>query len=232
MRQEKIECSNCQSRGHSLFHYCGPAELDVLDAHKSSNVYKKGQILFFEGNNPLGLFCINHGLFKVYKTGLDGKEQILYLAKPGDFMGYRALIAEEPYTASAEALDESVACFIPKADFTRVLEQQPDISRKLMRSLCHELGIAAEKLTSMAQKTVRERLAETLLLLYESFEHQNNDTISIQLPREDIANITGTSTETVIRLLSEFKEDGMIELKGRNIRVANPSALKKAARLS
>jgi len=183
MRQDKIDCSLCNAHASSLFRFCGHQTLELIDAHKSSNAYRKGQIIFFEGNQPLGLFCVNKGVFKIYKAGPDGKEQILYLAKPGDFLGYRALIADEPYTASAEALDESVACFVPRDEFIKVLEAQPDLSRKLMQSLCHELGIAADRLTSMAQKTVRERLAETLLLLYDSFGKENEVQIGIQLPR-------------------------------------------------
>ncbi|MBX3102586.1 MAG: Crp/Fnr family transcriptional regulator [Bacteroidetes bacterium] len=230
MRQEKIQCQFCTARHGSLFRYCNEHSLQALDEHKTTHVYKKGQILFFEGNQPLGLFCVNQGAFKVYKTGVDGKEQIIHLAKPGDFLGYRALIANEKYTATAEALETSTACLIPKDGFFEVLERQPELSRKLMQNLCMELGVAAEKLISMAQKSVRERLAETLLTLLQSFQQSQTNTIALQLPREDIANIAGTSTETVIRLLSEFKQDGMIEMSGKKILILDKAALQKVAR--
>jgi CRP-like cAMP-binding protein len=214
MRQEKIECQFCPSRSSSLFHHCNQHSLDTLDEHKTTHTYKKGQILFFEGNQPLGLFCVNQGIFKVYKTGVDGKEQIIHLAKPGDFLGYRALIAGESYNATCEAIETSTACLIPKEEFFTVLEQQPDLSRKLMQSLCMELG-----------------LAETLLTLHQTFQQsQSSNQIALLLPREDIANIAGTSTESVIRLLAEFKNDGMIDMSGKKIVIKDKLALQKVAR--
>ena len=207
--------------------------LERINEMKFCNAYKKGQILFFEGNRPLGLFCLNKGAIKVYKTGVEGKEQIVRFAQAGDFLGYRALIADEPYSATAEALEETIACFIPSDIFYNTLQTEKNFSRQMMKTLCHELGIAREQMMNMSQKSVRERMAETLLILLDSFRHEvgQENLIPVKLPREDIANLAGTSTETAIRLLTEFKDDGYIELQGKMIRVANRTALERTARI-
>jgi CRP/FNR family transcriptional regulator len=164
---------------------------------------------------------------------VDGKEQIVRFAQSGDFLGYRALIADEPYSATAEALEETIACFIPSDIFYNTLQTEKDFSRQMMKTLCHELGIAREQMMHMSQKSVRERMAETLLILLDSFRHAEGqeDLISVKLPREDIANLAGTSTETAIRLLTEFKDDGYIELQGKMIKVVNRAALQRTARI-
>ncbi len=236
---EAVACSACASLTYSLFHHCGEQELTHLSDHKVCNRYAKGQVLVFEGNRPMGLYCVKGGTFKVYKTSLDGKEQILRFVRTGEFIGYRSLIADEAYAASVEAIEDSQVCFIPRDYFIDLLQRNTALSKALMQTLCHELGIAHERLMNMAQKSVRERLAETLLLMQETAarnrtaaEKVTEPDVCIQLPREDIANLTGSSTETIIRLLSEFKEDGWVELKGKQIRILNRPALTKQARMT
>ena len=238
MKQEKPACSTCGAIQFSLMRHVPGVELAQIDTAKMCNRYKKGQVLLFEGNKPMGVYCVNAGSFKMYKTTFDGKEQILGFSNPGDYVGYRALIADEPYNKTAEALEDSIACFIPKDAFLSLLESQPQLSKALLKSLCHDLGIAHERLVNMAQKSVRERLAETLLLLHDTFipthpakSQQEQDVIAVQLPREDIANLTGSSTETIIRLLTEFKESGWIELNKKQIRIVNRQALQKTAKM-
>lgn len=235
MKRQEIPCETCASRKFSMFECCRSAELSSLTDNKSTNTYKKGQVLFFEGNKPLGLFCINQGMLKIYKTGSDGKEQILRFAQAGDFAGYHSVIAGENYHATAEALEDTTACFIPKEVFLDMLDHNPALTKVLMRSLASELGNATERLTNMAQKTVRERVAETLLLMYDAVRRPAGiaeDQIAVKLPREDIANVAGTSTETAIRFLSEFKDEGMIDLQGKQIFIRNRKALMRTARVA
>lgn len=232
MKHEKIACNLCQAHANSLLNQCDDNVRELVEGHKYCNAYKKGQILFFEGNRPLGVFCINRGTVKLYKTGIDGKEQIVRFAQTGDMLGYRALIAEEAYSVTAEALESTVACFIPKHEFQEILNTQPNFTKALMKSLSTELGVSQEHLLNMAQKSVRERLAETLLLLLDNFHREgvSEDTIAVQMPREDIANVAGTSTETVIRLLSEFKDQGLVELTGKKITILQRDKLARLAR--
>lgn len=206
-------------------------ELDGLSEHKTCIKYKKGQTLFYEGTRPMGLFCINTGKVKVYKISSDGKEQILYLAKPGDFLGYRALISEEFYNASATVIEEGAICYIPKSDFLKILNDNPRFFRKLTQKICQDFGLMEDRLVTIAQKSVRERLAATLLMLKETYglEGEDSDLIDIALSREDLANIIGTATETVIRLLSEFKNNNLILLQGKKIKVLDSKGLVREA---
>ena len=228
----KVHCSLCGSRHRSLFSDISSTELETLDLHKSCILYKKGQTLYYEGTRPMGLFCINSGKVKVYKITSDGKEQILNLAKAGDFIGYRALISEEFYSASATVIEEGAICYIPKSDFLEILNNNPRFFRRMMKKLSDDLGIMEQKLVTIAQKSVRERLAATLLMLKETYgmEGEEDSTlIDIALSREDLANIIGTATETVIRLLSEFKNQELISLQGKKIKVLDPKGLVKEA---
>lgn len=225
--QLDIQCSFCQSKDSSHFADLNDEELAVLSSHKSCVPYKKGQTLFYEGTRPMGIFCINRGKVKVFKMGSNGREQILFIAQPGDFLGYRSMLSEEFYGASSTVIEPAAICFIPKSDFLSILNSNPSFFRKLMKAVCHELGVMEEKLAQIAQKSVRERLATTILMLKETYgmEGEGSDVIDIALSREDLANIVGTATETVIRLLSEFKSDGMIALEGKRIKVLDVNAL-------
>jgi CRP/FNR family transcriptional regulator len=228
----KVACAICASRKESLFADLSQDELEALNLHKSCILYKKGQTLYYEGTRPMGLFCINSGKVKVYKITSDGKEQILHLVKPGDFIGYRALISEEFYSASATVIEEAAICYVPKADYLKILNTNPQFFKKMMKKLSDDLGIMEQRLVTIAQKSVRERLAATLLMLKETYgmEGEEKSTlIDIALSREDLANIIGTATETVIRLLSEFKNQELISLQGKKIKVLNPQGLLKEA---
>ena len=206
-------------------------DLEKLNSNKSCIRYKKGQTLFYEGTRPMGLFCVNSGKVKVYKLSSQGKEQIINIAKPGDFLGYRAILSEEFYSASATVIEDAAICFIPKEDFILLLNSNPDFFQRIIKNICHELGVMRERISDLAQKSVRERLAGSLLMLKETYgvDGEKSTLIDIQLSREDLANIVGTATETVIRLLSEFKKDGLISLDGKKIKVLKPRELAKEA---
>lgn len=227
----KIPCAFCQNITESMFSELSREELDQITTNKTCIRYKKGQTLFYEGTRPLGIFCINTGKVKVFKMSSEGKEQILYLAKPGDFLGYRAMISEEFYNASATVLEEGAICYIPKSSFIKIFNSNPGFFNKVISKLCSDIGVMEEKLVSLAQKSVRERLAATLLMLKETYgmEGENSELIDIALSREDLANIVGTATETVIRLLSDFKSSKIISLEGKKIRVLKPQELVREA---
>ncbi len=226
-----ISCQYCATRANSHFNSLQEKDLQVLSHGKTCIKYKKGQTLFYEGTRPMGLFCINSGKVKVYKMSSEGKEQILQLAKPGDFLGYRALISEEFYGASATVIEEAAICYIPKSNFLEIINTNPAFFKKMFKAVCEELGGMEQKLVTIAQKSVRERLAATLLMLKETYGMEGDESvlIDIALSREDLANIIGTATETVIRLLSEFKSDKLISLEGKKIKVLDSKGLVKEA---
>jgi len=229
----KFPCLICPGREHSLFKYLSKSDLKIISQNKTSIKYKKGQTLFHEGTSPTGLFCINSGKVKIYKVNQEGKEQILKLAKAGDFMGFRALISSEIYNSSATVIEDATICYIPQGDFIRVLHSNFEFFKLMAGKMAHELGKTEKKLMSIAQKSVRERLAATLLMLKENYGvgGVEKDLINIALSREDLANIIGTATESVIRLLSEFKNQQLISFHGKKIKILDSKGLIREADL-
>lgn len=229
----EIECQNCQIKENSLFNHLCTNSLADLNRNKTCTTYKKNQVVFHEGTRPQGVFCINSGKIKVYKTGSEGKDQIIRILKPGDLMGYRAMLSEDQYPVSAETLEETSICFIPKSDFIDVLNGDSSFTQTIIKSMSKDLGDMANSLTNLAQKPVRERLAGALLMLKDTYgmDDHDNGPVEINLTREDLANIVGTATETLIRLLHDFKEEELIETQGRKIRVLDATKLLRIANL-
>jgi CRP/FNR family transcriptional regulator, polysaccharide utilization system transcription regulator len=230
MKQQDIEvplCGGCSFESGSIFKYLTPGEIDIINFAKDFRKYKRGEILYKEGNRISGFFCINTGIIKVFKTGLDGKEQIIRFAKAGDIIAYRSVLSNELACTSAKVIEDCQVCFIPSEILTQFIKTNPAYSLELLKLACHELGEANSFITDIAQKTVRERLAEILLLLVSDFGLDNEQYLKISLTREELANIVGTATESVIRLLSEFKSDKLIELNGRKIKILNKMNLEK-----
>jgi len=211
----------------SLFKYLTTDEIEKINYEKDFRQYRRGDILYHEGNRISGFYCINSGIIKVYKTGFDGKEQIIRFAKPGDIIAYRSVLSNEVACTSAKVIEDCQVCFIPSEILTSLVKTNPAYSLELLKLACHELGEANSFITDIAQKTVRERLAEILLLLVNDFGVDDHDYLKIALTREELANIVGTATESVIRLLSEFKSDSLVELNGRKIRIMNLKGLEK-----
>lgn len=214
----------------SVFCALSNEQVEEIDNSKGCNFYNKGQIVFHEGNRTNGIYCINKGKVKLFQIGSEGKEQIIRFAKPGDVIGYRALLSEEPLSASASVIeDDTTICFIPRDQIFSMIAQNPNFNFKFLKMLSHELGEAAKIITDLAQKPVRERLAETLLILKDTFDMDEEKNIQVKLSREELANIVGTATESVIRLLSEFKKDKLIAVEGRNIKLLNIPGLTRVA---
>ena len=224
-----MTCMNIKS---AVWNSLSVAELQKIDAQKSCHVLKKGSIFLQEGSYPLGVYCIKSGKVKIYKHG-DGRDQIIKIVGAGELLGYKALLAEESYPVSAEALEDLHLCFIPKAVFLETLYSSTSFSQKILKMACKELEVMTSNITNMAQKTVRERAAATLLLLNQTYgsEGMEMGSSQINLRREDIASIVGTATETLIRLLADFKQEKLIHIEGRKVIVQNVNGLKKVAGL-
>ena len=233
---KKPECQTCSSRLLGLLCNLEGEALKECNQHKTTNSYKKGQVIFYEGNHAYGLYCIFAGRVKLFKSGVDGKQQILRIAGPGDLLGYRSLFSDEPYAANAEVLEDATICCIDKDAFFPLLSKNPDLALNIIKKLSRELRFAERLATSMAQHSVRERMAELLLILQESYGKPVNPNgkgvrINLALSRRELGEMIGITEETAIRLLSEFKQDGMIDVKEREITVLNPKALLDIARI-
>ncbi|MFA5404737.1 MAG: Crp/Fnr family transcriptional regulator [Ignavibacteria bacterium] len=225
-------CEVCNSTKKSIFKDFNGEEVEKLNLNKNCNFYKKGQVIFFEGNYPDGLFCIREGKVKVFKIGSTGKEQIIRFAKNGDALGYRALLVGEIYSASASALEDSHICFIRKETVFELFKSNHNFSLSLLKLLSRDLEDVENKMVKLAQKPVRDRLAEALLILKETYGTDKQGNINISLSREDFASIVGTATETVIRLLADFKKENLISTKGKKIKILDIDGLVKISKLN
>ncbi len=223
-------CKGCSSLTTSVFKNLSQTELSFLNSEKICNSHKKGEILYREGNRISGVYCIDDGIVKIYKTGSDGKEQIVAFAKKGDITGYRSVLSNEPACTTAEILEESSICFIPASVIFQLVRSNGDFSLSLLQLTCRELNQANSFIKDIAQKTVRERLAEALLMLHQNFGVSNDGYLNIILTREELANIVGTATESVIRLLSDFKSENLITLNGKRIKLENIKKLEKLSK--
>lgn len=225
-----MNCSFCDARVLSVFKNLKGTQLEQMNHHKSCVHFKKGQSIFNESSVPFGLFCVNQGRIKLTTSGIDGKEQILRLSKAGDILGYRALLSEECYHSTAIALEDSSVCFLPKEILFSLLENNNLLGFELMKLLSNDLKVAEQQIVSLSQKNVRERIAEALLFLKATYGLlEDQQTIAVSLSREELANFVGTATESVIRFLSEFKTDGIIQLEGKKIKIINLPKLLKTA---
>lgn len=228
------DCNSCCALNKSFLAHLSKNDLVDISEKKSTVAYKKGQTIFTAGTRPNGIYCLKKGKIKLYKIGPYGKEQIIRFVLPGDSFGIRSVMSDKNYTCTAVTLEDSMVCFIHKNEFQSLLAKYPAINSQIISMLSQMLEEANNKVTSLAQKPVRERLAETLITLNKIFKEddaQNDASTVITLTRQDLANLVGTATETIIRLLSEFKSENMISIKGRKITVINMKALGRVANL-
>ncbi len=226
---ENIHCKDCNIKHTGRFKDINSACLDTLSNNKTCNIYKKGQLLLHEGSRPMGVYCIKEGKVKVFKLGQQGKEQITAILKEGDLVGYRAMLGDSLFHVSVEALEDVVACHIPKSDFLAAFENDKKFHNKIIGELSNEVMGLTAIITDLAQKPVRERTAAALVMLRDVYKNGDEDTVpvDINLTRESLANIVGTATETLIRILHDFKEEGLIESKGRKLTVKNIKTLER-----
>jgi CRP-like cAMP-binding protein len=219
-----VTCAACGARQNSLFGTFCDQDTAHLNEQKSCNYYKKNQPLFIEGSYPRGVFCINQGKVKIFARGDEGKEQIIHIAKEGEIVGFRAMFSGEAYKVSATSLEESNICYISKDDFLNMIDNNATLRNGIIKELSKELADQAVFITNLAQKSVRERLAFTLLILNDIYSGEE-----INLTREDLANFVGTATETLIRLLKDFKEEHLIEIHTRKLEIINKEKLHRIA---
>ncbi len=227
-------CRDCEARGHPhIFCHLQDAELDTLSKDRAENHYKKGQVIFYEGNRGHGLYCIYKGKVKIFKMGERGKEQIVRFANTGELLGYRSLLGDEPYNATACALEDCVICHLSKAQFMEVLESNGRMSMRLLKQLSEDVKDSERNLLNITQKTVLERISEALLVLKNKFGlKEDNETLNVILTRRELGDVAGVSTETTIRTISDLCKTGVIGLDKKNIRLTNIGELVQLANLA
>ena len=221
------KCEQCVVRQFSSLKALNKEELLRMAECKTSYTIKKGEPIFEEGDVTNGIYCIKDGVCKLSKLSDNGKDQIVKLVKPGELLGQRSMISDEPANLSAVALEDMEVCFIPRSEVMQFFTQNNQFSMNVMKTICEDLKGADDHMVNMAQKTVRQRLAETLIYLEDTFGKNDDGTLRIQLSREELAGMIGTATESCIRLLSELNKSEYIELIGKKIKLLDKNKLKR-----
>lgn len=203
----------------------GLEALEELSDERQTRIYKAKEIIFHEGSYPYGLLLINKGKVRTYKTNEDAKEYVTGLYKTGDYVGYLPLLRDTPYQESAMAMDDTEVILIPKEDFFALIHNNRDVSNKFIQMLSDSLNEKEEELLHLAYDSVRKRVADALLQLQRKFHNQREDIFKMSVTRDHLASLVGTSKECVIRVLSDFKDEGLVETKMSEIRIINSDGL-------
>lgn len=219
--RDSSNCETCPSKDQSVL-CADPTAVELIDKVKVTCQFTKGQNIFLTGASPLGLFSIQSGLIKLETISENGASHTLRLHGPGDILGYRALFSNEVYKASAIAMEDAVICFIPKNEVFCLFNSHPNLMLNLIQYLSKDLGHAENKWVDQMDKAALARVAEAILFLSDQFDHSH-------WTRKEIADWAGTTSETVIRTLSQLEKDELIQLNGRQIKIINRQGLETAA---
>ena len=220
-------CENCSIKNSNSLRVLNEDNLSSISNKKTIMNFKKGDTLFEEGSHLNGVFCLRNGKCKVTKLSPNGKDQIIRFIKKGELVGERSVLSGSTAHLTVTALEDMEACFIPKGEIELSFRKDTEFSLDITRAICSDLDNANISIANLAQKNVKERLADTLLLFDRTFGVDEEGFLNIKLSREEIANAIGTATESSIRLLSQLKKDNLIELKGKKIKLLNQVKLQQ-----
>lgn len=204
-------------------------EFQKLSADRPLRSFKKKDIIYMEGQSPVDLYVIVHGMVKSYKINSDGKEFVTGIHQAGSFFGYTALLEEKAYSDTAEAMEDTRVALIPKADFLTLLYSSKDVARKFIQLISHDLDEAEKRLLDVAYQSVRQRVAGALLQIRDKSTLSGPQRV-ISFARRDISGLIGTATESLNRTLADFKEEGLIEIGEDGLRIIDEKRLERLSR--
>ena len=222
----------CLEGSSSIFKGLNKKDKETLLNQHKLTIIKKGQFLFKEGDKPHGLICLASGKAKVFKDGVGGRGQILKMVRQQGFIGYKTMFSDIPWAFSATAIEDTAICTFDKNSLIRILKNNPDLSLKFMKLIADELWISNIRTVSLTQKHIRGRLAESLLILRDTYGFEaDGRTIRVSMSREDIANLSNMTTSNAIRTLSNLASEDIIEIAGRRISIIDVSQLEYISEL-
>lgn len=205
----------------------GLQEMQELSENRENRFYRKKDFIFQEGDYPKQIYFVHSGKVKTYKTNEEGREFIVSLHKEGDFIGFIPLLKGTLYQETAVALEDCEISIVPQKDFFTLIYTNRDVSSKFIKMLADNLMEKEQLLLDLAYNSVRKRVADALIRLQNEYQNEDDQVFSMTILRDDLASMVGTAKETVIRTLSDFKEEGIVSLQGSTITVLNHEALLK-----
>jgi len=221
------KCEHCIARQLNSMKTLTKEELKKVSECKTTRYYKKGDVIFNENEMLHGVYCVRDGICKLTKLSANGKDHTVKLLGMGELIGQRSIISDERTHLSAVALNDIELCYVPKERILGSIKSNQDFSFDVLQHLAQDLREAEDDLINMAQKTVRQRMAEALMYVDKNFGVNKEGFLSVNLSREDYASIVGTATESAIRILSQFKKEGLISTSGKKIKIENVEDLQR-----
>lgn len=226
-------CNTCLTRNYSVFNCLTDDEIEQLKTERSDLKFSQGELIFKEGQIPSGIYIITKGKVKISKSGFECREQIVRFAKESDLLGYRSVLSNERFSCSAVAISDTELCLFPKTFIFEMIKNNSQLALRFIKILADDMRNAEEKVMHMAQKTVRERVAESILILKDTYGFESDsNTVNVNLKRDELAGIAGTVRETATRFLSEFYADKIIAIEGKKIKIIDLPKLKQIANIS
>ena len=204
--------------------------LEDLTNEGNTNTYKKKQIIFKDGTHPHYLYYILKGKVKTYKTHEDGKDLVMDLYNEGDFFGYVSLLEGTVHKENAETIEETELVLIPKRDFEDLINSNPATAKKFIGLLAKNLVEKEKQLLGIAYNTLRKKVADALVSMHKKYHTNKNEPYLIDISRDDLATIAGTATESLIRTLSDFKSENLIDIRSGKVVITNDKKLENLVR--
>ena len=202
----------------------GLTELKKIISERKTRLFKKNQVVHYEGDNATGIYLVLSGKIKTVKLAEDGRELMTGIYQAEDFLGINIILSTNPHDDTATALEDTQVCFFPKAQFDELLRRYPDVAGKFLKILSSEIREKDAHLLRLAYQSVRKRIAEAILRLFRNHDGKEE---GISISRDDLAALSGTASETVSRTLTEFKNEGLIEKKGSALKILNHEKISK-----
>lgn len=226
------DINHSQENKKSIYKFLTPEEKAELEDHITKVEIAKNNFIFKEGDKPTGFITLEEGKVKIVKEGVGGREQILRMVKPGGFVGYRALIANQNHNDTAVTLEDSVIYVVDTDFFFNRFIKNHNIALLLLTKLAKELGFSNSRTVTLTQKHIRGRLAESIILLKDKYGIESDgSTIKAYLSREDLANLSNMTTSNAIRTLSSFVTERVIVIDGRKLKILDYSKLERISKL-
>ena len=207
-------------------------ERERISTHAQIIRFDKNDIIHHDGDESKYMWMLLQGKVRIYKEGIGQQKQIIRLLKPYDIFGYRACIAGESYNTNASAFEDSVVYQISREEFVQMVRENGALCYEVMQMMAKDLAFSELQTVNLTQKHIRGRLAESLLLLLKNYGYEEDgETLAMLLPREDLANMSNMTTSNAIRTLSQFAQEGLVDINGRHIKILDEKALERISRL-
>lgn len=232
--EKHTNCTNCAQRQSTEWSCLTRNELAVLDASKIDHVLDAGDVIYNQGDECGGVYCIQDGLIGLRRVDTEGRSILMRLVNAGETIGYRALLSNTNHTLTAEVMLPSRVCFIARAVIVDLLAKNPALGMRFLDHSLRDIEASETRIMGVEAWSVRTRFLHTLMTLYQRFGVKDDEGFRLDLPlsRRDLAELVGTTPETMSRTISAVHSEGLARFKGRTVEIPDLEAVMEAVPIS